>query len=244
MSAGLERRHNRTLLVIRLVDGWAQEQGLWGPAPLPLGRTRYRLVAAVEAAGVERPFPQPTSLIVARNSGGYDLFFGHVSPPDTIRRRDWLAAGTYRLRLESDFYQQYEQVVDVPSSGDTPSAMPPLEWVLRPGYAYPFGASLPIGKAGDIQRPCTAAAQPGVRGVTLLRGTELDAQGEGIAGALVEAVGLQGVSYRTGKSGQWVLVFPRAQRTGPVTIRVSRANGSLIRELPNVCVVRGREANV
>jgi hypothetical protein len=203
------------------------------------------LVAAVDTTGGERLFPQPTWLIVARNSSGYDLFFGRVCPPDKIGRRDWLRDGKYLLRVESDYYQHDELEVGLWNPTGTQSAAPPIEWVLRPGYAYPFGESLPIGKARVGPGPCTGGAPPGGRGVTLVRGAELDAQRVGIADALVEAVGLQGVSYRTDKSGQWVLVFPRAQRTGPVTIRVSLlADGSLLRELPNVCVVQGREASV
>jgi hypothetical protein len=242
--AGFEERHNRTALTVRLIDGWARDQGLWGPAPLPLGRTSYFLFAAVDAAGNEREFPHPTRLIVTRNASGYDLFFGHVCPPDKIRRRGWLPDGTYRLRVESDYYQRFEQQVDVSTPKGTQRLAVPHEWVLQPGYAYPFGESLPLGKAQVGPGPCTAATFPGARGITLLRGVERDAQGKGIADAKVEAVGLPNVSYQTGANGQWVLVFPRGQRTGPVTIRVLRADGSLLRELANVCVVRGREASV
>ncbi len=137
--------------------------------------------------------PERPELVVVRNPGGYHLFFGEVRFPGDRRRRLAVDGTVYRLRVAGDFYQSLETELEMSPSTE------PMALDFAPGYAYPF---------------------PG--GSTLLRGSVHHFDGRGVGGATVsaefpEADGTAG--YRTGDSGQFVLVFPdRAE--GRVTVKI------------------------
>jgi hypothetical protein len=237
MMPRVEARSKRPALAVQLIDAWAREQRLWGVAPRPLGEISYRFVAAVAPNGSRQWLARPIEPVMTRSSSGFDLFFDRVWMPDRTQRRGWLGPGPYLLRVTSQFYQVGEQVVTLPSPQ-------PVVWDLRPGYAYPFAETQPLGKQTVEELGCTRAALPGGRGVTLLRGAELDAQQNGIADRLIAVAGQPTVSYRTDRTGQWVLVFPADQRTGPVTVQVLDLDRNLLRVIADVCVVRGYATSV
>ena len=132
-------------------------------------------------------FDPPIALAVCRNDSGRYVFFNEVTGADGLRRRDYFGEGLYDLRVEGEFYQPVVMsAVRLPTAG----LAVPIE--LRPGYRYPFSGTRAPGNG----------PQP-----ALIRGSVLDAGGQGIAEARVEAKGAgPSPSYLTDATGQFVLV--------------------------------------
>lgn len=225
----VERRRLAATLIFDLEDVYARERAVRGLHPRPIGPLRFRLVGEVVAA-VRQDFDEPLEMLVTTNPSDYHLFYGEVRLADGQRRRIELAAGTYVVAIESDFYQGAEREdIEVPQLHPVPG---PYRFDLEPGYAYPFP-----------QEHVALEAPPRVvDGPTLLRGTLHRTDGRGIAGATVEVTGQSNV-YRTDASGSWVLVFPDTQPAGNVTVRF-QLPGSPPEDVVNVAVEPGRERSL
>jgi hypothetical protein len=159
-------------------------------------------------------------LDVVHNAAGFGLFYGNAGPAgaDTPRRLD---DGTYVVRvLAGGVYQPVERPDIV-----LPTPSPAYGFDLDPGYAYPF--------------PSGAASAHGAA-PTLLRGGLQAPDATGIAGARVEVAGTTR-AYTTDEAGQWVLVFPEGQASGPVTVRIELPDGTVI-NATGVPVVAGRDS--
>jgi hypothetical protein len=217
----LEIRRHSAALVFNAEDRFARARGTRGPHPRPFGPVRF--YATAEIVGLVRnDFPRPVELVTTRTPAGFHLFFGETRHADGSVRRGTLAEGTYAVRAEGRFYQRVEREdVVLPTPGDA------YFYDLPPSYAYP------------LPREGTLA---GGRGLTLLRGALVDAAGRGLAGTTVEVVGLT-EPYLTDGSGQWVLVFPDATASGPVTVRFTLPDASTA-DVANVQVVRGAETGL
>lgn len=214
------RRLSATL-VFDLEDGFARARGTRGAHPRPFEPVKF-LATARFAGNVRQDIDPPLELVVTRNGGGYHLFFGAARQPDGSRRERALDDGRYAVRVEGRFYQPLERsdvVVPTPGRG--------LLYDLRPNYAYPFPPNSTL---------------PGGLGLTLLRGTLHTTDGRGVAGATLQVVGVTEPCL-TDASGQWVLVFPDAQPSGAVTVRVTPEGGPP-QNVSGVSVVRGREAGL
>jgi hypothetical protein len=257
MERVIERRMLTATLIFNLEDSYARER--LGPRthPRPFEPLKFWLLARL-APGVREDYEPPREMIVKLNTSGYHLFFGDEKRPDSATRRDEprqasvrrvdLAAGTYLIRVTSPLYQTVEQPIVVPMpnlnirdpGNPDPAKRDPIvqySFDLRPSYAYPFPDRYPLRQ--DDPDDCLEDPLPGRRGPTLLRGGLHASDGRGIAGATVQANNITNL-YRTDASGQWVLWFPDGQSSGPVTVRVTMADGSAL-DVPGVCVVRGRE---
>ena len=214
-----EVRHLSATLILDSEDAYARTRGTRGLHPRPVGLVTYDLAGRV-VAGQREMFDEPASLVIRHNASGYGLFFGEVRPRNgTHRRAD---EGRYVLRVGSPaaYYQSSEREVLLPNP-ETPVFID-----LQPGYAYPFPTE----------------TVPGGRGPTLLRGTYLQPDGQGVAGTTVHVPGRTG-PYTTDPSGQWVLVFPDDEPTGAVTVRFQTADGT-VEMVSNVAVVGGRETSL
>jgi hypothetical protein len=239
-----ELRLLRATLVFDLRDGFVSGRGLAGAVVRPLEPVRFLLLRREGAGGPV--FDPPLDLHVLRNPSGYHLFFdayrqperprGQTLRPDRSLRRVVLPDGVYRLRIESRFYQPVELTVDVPMV----DPRRPRRLALQAGHAYPFPGTLPLRLEVPQTQPCSR--RPRGRGPTLLRGSLHAADGSGVGGAQVDVEGTTD-SYRTGASGDWVLLFPETQPSGPVTVRVRPPAGPTTR-VPGVCVVQGRETSL
>lgn len=238
MTITYEFRRLAASLIFNPEDRYAREErGVRGPHPRPIGPVTYRVVGQV-VNGARQDLPEPLELVTQRNASGYHLFFGTVRlQPEGALRQGVLADGIYVVRVESDFYQPLELDVTLPRE-DTPYFVD-----LQPGYAYPFPPAHPFRPEPGQPFDCTDATAPRGRGPTLLRGGLQTHNGQGIRGATVQVVG-QSNTYTTDASGQWVLWFPDAQPTGQVTVHfeVPGAGGAV--DVPNVCVIQGRETSL
>jgi hypothetical protein len=195
-------------------------------------------------------------LEVIRNPSGYHLYFDYEfidykRLKDRARRRLQLEPGTYRVRVDGVYYQPLEKTVKYPienpnlrepSSPDPDRRDPlrPYTFSLSPSFAYPFPDPYPVQITPDI--PCSGAVSPGQAGPTLLRGSLHNGDGSGMSGAKIVAPGISN-TYTTNESGLWVLWFPDSHPTGLVTVQVTQPDGAVV-PVPNVCVVRGREASL
>lgn len=181
--------------VFDLEDQFARERGLRGLHPRPTGRISFFVVGQV-INGETAEFVEPVKLVTQLNPSGYHLFFGVFRLLDGIKRRSYLAGGTYVVRVESDYYQTAEQQVEFPMSvSNTPTFFD-----LLPGYAYPF--------------PKTTDPP-----ATVLRGYVHDAQEKGVAAVKIEIVGTALIYSRTDETGQWLVVFSDPLPSGSVVIR-------------------------
>jgi hypothetical protein len=224
-------RAEQPALVFDPEDRFARERGTRGAHPRPVGPIKYFVIARHG-----RQIDPPLELVVVCNASGYVLCFGRVKTKDGSVRNGELIPDRYRVLVESDFYQRFEQDTDLPRAGD------PLSFDLEPGYAYPFPDPLPLLLDDQTAAACNGQTLPHGRGPTLLRGTLYSHDGKGIMGATVEVVG-ESNRYRTDKTGQWVLQFPDDRRSGPATVHfVLPGSGGV--DVSNVCVVRGREVSL
>jgi hypothetical protein len=217
----LDIRRHSAALVFDAEDRFARARGTRGPHPRPFEPVRF--YATAEMVGLVRhDFPRPVELVTTRTPAGFHLFFGETRQADGSVRRGALAEGTYAVRAEGRFYQRVEREdVVLPTPGDA------YFYDLPPSYAYP------LPREGTLT---------GGRGLTLLRGTLVDAAGRGVAGATVEVVGVT-EPYLTDETGQWVLVFPDTTASGPVTVHFTFADSST-EDVANVQVVQGAEAGL
>jgi hypothetical protein len=159
-------------------------------------------------------------------------------------RRNWLGDGTYTVSVEADAYAPERIPLDVPN----PQPGVPIPVQLRPGHGYPFRNAAPL-EPPSVPGSCFPALQTEGTGPSLLRGSLHAVDGTPIAGASIDAVDgspIAGVSivvagpFVTGPTGDWLLVLPDRRNTGLTTVRITLPDGSQI-DVPNVCVVRGRE---
>jgi hypothetical protein len=205
--------------VFDVEDRYARDRGVRGPHPRPIAPVRFRAVARVTTGG-RVDLDHELELDVVQNGAGFGLFYGNAGPAgaDAPRR---LEDGTYVVRvLAGGVYQPVERPDIV-----VPTPSPAYGFDLDPGYAYPF----PSGVASSH------GAAP-----TLLRGALQARDASGIAGARVEVAGTTR-AYTTDEAGQWVLVFPETQGTGPVTIRIELPDGT-VTNVTGVQVIAGRDS--
>ena len=238
MTITYEFRRLSSSLIFDLEDRYAREErGVRGPHPRPMGSVTFSVVAQV-VNGVRQDLPRPLELVTQRNPSGYHLFFGTVRlQPDRALRQGTLADGTYVVRVESDFYQLLEIDVVLPRE-DTPYFVD-----LQPSYAYPFPPTHPFRPEPGQPFDYTDATAPRGYGPTLLRGGLQTHDGQGIPSATVQVVG-QPNTYTTDASGQWVLSFPDTHLTGRVTVRIALPGAGGPVDVPDVCVIRGRETSL
>ena len=227
-----------TAAIFSVEDRYARDRGLRGGNPQPFGPLKFFLLAEVLDNAQTKVFKQPLELIVKRNPSGYYLFFNEVKLHDGNRFQRYLSPGTYKLRVESRFYQALEEKFVV----EDPPQVTPL--TLQPNYAYPFPDN---GVDPEVLDDCTAVDNPGRPRPTLLRGGLFHTDGRGFAGATVKDPAQQPNPpdpprhYVIDASGQWILDFPSDQETGPVTIRFQPPGTPPPNpiDVQNVCVVKG-----
>jgi hypothetical protein len=222
----MEFRRLAATLIFDLEDAFARQRGVNGPHPRPSGGLSFSVVGTM-LGGVRQPITPPLQLKVLANPSGYQLFFGAAAAQNQSARSAGLSPGQYVVRVDSDFYQRVERTdVTIPSTfapqAPAGSLIAPYFFDLQPGYAYPF--------------PSVCTLLNGA-GTTLLRGVLRIADGTGVAGATVQVVG-QSNSYTTDESGQWVLVFPDTQPTGPVSVHFVLADGT-VKDVTGISVVQG-----
>lgn len=219
IAAAYEARSLAPQWVFDPVDVYAEARAVAGPHPRPSGPIAFDLIGEM-VLGQRQEYPRPIRLAVVFNPTGYGVFLHHVldSAGDDgggngggRRRRLELAPGTYIVRASGAGYQSLERDdIAFPQTHPVPG---PYLFALEPGYdyAFPKGSTLGAGL-----------------GPTLLRGSLLDRDGSGIAGAEIVVPG-QSSTYRSGTTGQWVLVFPDTQPAGNVTVRfrLPQAGGGL-----------------
>lgn len=182
--------------IFDLEDRFAQERGVRGAHPRPLGLVSFHATARLHD-GLRQTLDPPLELKVQRNPSGYYVFFNEGRAQERTPRSQALVPGTYSVRVESRFYQVAERHDVV-----LPQPRVPYTFELLPGYLYPFP------RHGATPR----------RGATLLRGSVHHRDGRGRAGVTVEAEPAV-YSYRTDVTGQWVLLFPDPPPREPVTVR-------------------------
>jgi hypothetical protein len=239
-----EYRRQTAALIFDFNDQYARDLGVSGHHAQPIGGLRFHLVARLEG-GNRVAIDPPLVLAVQPTPSGVYVFFDRFRTPDGAERGSMLPDGRYALRVESDFYQLVD--IELQSVSQQLSLAPPagpgnhVSRDLLPGYAYPFPGPLPIDTR---TMPAGCAAAPVGNGPTLLLGSLHDVGGAPISGATVHIPGQPSVNgYRTDATGQWILVFPRNQPSGEVTIRVERPGQPDI-DVQNVCLVRGRQASL
>ena len=220
MAARFEFRHLSAILIFDPEDGYARRRGMRGLHPRPIGPLSYRLLGRLQDGALER-FEHPLELDVTRNPSGFDLFFGQVDLADGTQPA--LREGIYAARISSP-YRFYQPVGSKNIALPRPDA--PYGFDLEPAAAYPFPSE----------------TLPRLRGPTLLRGIYVGRNGEGIAAATVQVLGVSNVSV-TDQYGQWILIFPDDQPTGNVTVRFQTTDGT-VEDVPEVLVVGGREASL
>jgi hypothetical protein len=215
----VEVRRLSATAVFDLEDRYARDRGVWGSHPRPIEPVTIRLLADI-VAGAPVPLALAPQLVVTRNPSGYHLFYGLIRTPPDDRLSRLELPRSYVIRVESPFYQSAERTVALPAPRD------PERIALEPGHAYPF----PDGRA-------TPAA-----GQTLLRGTVHRMDGQSVSGTAVEVVGVSNV-YRTDESGCWALVFPDAQASGDVSVRIVFPDGT-VQDVQGVAVERQRDRSL
>ncbi len=221
MTIAFELRQQTATLIFDLEDRYARERGVWGRHPRPIGPLKFCLVGQM-VNGVRQDIDPPLELTIRRNTSGYHLFFNVVRLPDGTSRQGFLADGTYVVRIESRFYQWAERE-DI----DLPEPENPYFFDLEPSYAYPFPTEITLS---------------GGLGLTLLRGSLHQLDGQGLARATIEVLGRSN-RYRTDNNGQWVLWFPDTQPSGNVTVHFELPDGT-VEDVANVSIVQGRESSL
>jgi hypothetical protein len=213
-------RMRKAVLVFDPVDRYAADRGLGGPHPRPLGRVTYRLVGRVVGGvrqALDQPYDQPAELAVVTGPSGYSVFFGGVTLPDGRRFQADLPDGQYVVQASSPRYQRSERedilVPPVPPGLPPPPApqLAAYRFDLEPGYAYPFPPTSTLGQG---------------RGPTLLRGVVLDAAGDGVEDVTVVVTGRSN-TYRTDRTGRFVLTFSDADPGGNLIVRFGFPDGTV-----------------
>lgn len=184
----------RPLWVFDLIDRFARDRGV-NAAARPIGQLTILAIGEFVDGALQR-WPHPLRLVLVQNPAGYRLFFGQTKDsqkPHTKRRDCLQISHTYRLRIESEYYQTIEDnysLAELPDTQNPNNPYPQLQSIdLEPGYAYPF--------------PRLSNNEP-----TLLRGHVHASDGTGIADVHISIAG-EGFDYKTtDKTGQWVLVLP------------------------------------
>lgn len=207
---------------ITLVDRFAQFRGTRGAFPTVVGEIRFLLLAQI-LDDITLAFDPPFRLRSQPNPSGVYLFYKEASigaePAISI------PAGRYRLRVEGDFYQPFEQNIDFRfDPADTPTLN------LLPGPAYPF--------------PDLTLKQ---NKLTLLRGSLFETgAGKPIAGATV-TIATPGVespfkSCLTGPNGDWVLAvfLDRSEQPRMFTLRFELPDETSF-DVPDVRVMPGKD---
>jgi hypothetical protein len=263
MERVIERRTLVATWIFNLEDRFARARLGALAHPRPYEPIRFYLAARLTPGGREEYTPPP-ELAIMRNASGYHLFFGEELLPSEPRsrrlpgarrtRRLDLQPGLYVVRVSSPLYQIEEHAVPLPMPNpnlrDPASPDPllrdpllPYTFALRPGPAYPFPDPYPLRAAGPNECPEPPA---GRHGPTLLFGGLLHADGRGIAGVTVQALGLSDAAT-SDTGGQWVLWFPEPDAPGNdplanrrVTIQFTLPDSPAQPiDVPDVCVVRG-----
>lgn len=195
---------------LTLIDEFAEDRGTRGLMPAPLTPLRFTFIARQDQGNMV-PLEEPIALVPQRGESGAYLFADDVRLGNRPRMR--VAPGTYRLRIESDYYLAAETTLAWPL---TPPFPAPLR--LRPGYAYPFP---------DVTVPAMH--------LTLLRGSVVEAvTGAPVAGALVEMLDPPDVGQFnttiTDARGAWVLAvrLPAIPEEQLATVRISLPNGGAV----------------
>ncbi len=185
------------------------------------GKVRFILVEQI--FDVPTPLDPPFLLRTDISPTGVYLFLNEVTTADGPSLR--LPAGRFRLRIESDFYQSLEQVLDFPLD---PANMPVLN--LKPSAAYPF-PDLTVG----------------ISTLTLLYGSLFEiGGGKPIEGAVVSIILPDNDwpfnSCTTSSNGDWVLVIPigSGQELEALTLRIVLPDGTSF-DVPDVPVVAGTQ---
>lgn len=206
---------------LTLVDEFARLRGTRGSFPPLAGRVRFKLVEQI-SGDVSTRLDPPISLQAEVSPSGVYLFDNEVTIGSSKGLR--FPAGRFRLRIESDFYQTLEPVIDFPPDL---ANMPVLN--LKPGPAYPF-PNLTVGQ----------------NALTLLYGSLFEiGEGRPIEGAvvtLVEAVEDYPFKHcRTGSNGDWVMVIAVGASEGPllvITLEFKLPDGSSF-NVPNLQLQTG-----
>ena len=215
-----------------LVDRYAKEQGARGPFPVPVGNFSVFLVAR-QVNGQMQNIPEKVKAMIQKTMSGAIVFTGsaEIGEGATLRRAT-IPGGIYRVRLESDYYQEKEDQAEFGVQ-----AVRTLNVELDPSYRYPFPFP---------------GALPNSAAPTLLRGGVFDAGGKGISGATVEITApvttWPFAKYRADRFGQWVLVIPDDAAFGSdglltVTVKVTLPDNTTF-TVAGVKVVRRREAGL
>lgn len=221
MAVIFERFTATPLSAVTLVDEFAQLRRTRGPFPPLVGAVRFTLVEQI--AEQSTPLDPPFRLRTQLSPTGVYLFSDEVIiGNDTVIR---FPAGRFRLRIESDFYQTLEEVLDFPLD---PANMPIFN--LKPSHAYPF-PDLSLGQST----------------LTILYGSLFEIGGrQPVEGAVVTIILPENNwpfnSCVTGPNGDWVLVIPigSGEVLGPLTLRFDLPDESSF-EVPDVEVQPGAE---
>jgi len=200
---------------LTLIDEFARERGTHGLMPVPIPPLRFSLVERKDQANMIALDP-PITLYAQSGPSGAFLFADEARIGDTARMR--IAPGTYRLRIESDYYLTGEPILEWPPN----ASVAPLP--LRPSSAYPFP---------DVTVP---GAQ-----LTLLRGSVLDeVTGAAVVGADVEMTAPADMGpfakSRSDSRGAWVLAvpLPAAPPIQMAALKITLPSGGGVIDVPNV----------
>jgi hypothetical protein len=213
----LERVPHTPTVALSVVDALARALGLSGEFPPPLGEVRCEAVEALAPAPA--PLDPPLRLSTLRSRSGVLLLDGSCARALPGSRSSPLAAGTYRVRVSGELYQDGEFVLAwPPAPGQRRVPLDgngrPDNVLLLPGPAYPLPDAL---------------GQPFQLGPTLLRGTALAPDGTPLGGVGVELLNLQllqpaglppiaswpFLSARSDARGDWALLLPDRRYLDP-----------------------------
>lgn len=225
----------RPVPALNLVDSFAQVRSTQGPFPPPLGSLAFSIEAKQTAGG---PLPIDPALPVAgsANPTGFYLLSNEARIQSSNRLT--IAAGTYQVHIESDFYQPADVMVSWPPD---PAQVPAFN--LLPAAAYPFP---------DL------TVQQGGSGLTLVRGSLFTSNGtpiEEVAVGITAPAAANNWPFRrclTSPSGDWAVVIPDRESFTPqgqplpttlnITLRLELPGGAV--DVPNVRVNLGTENSV
>jgi hypothetical protein len=183
----------RQVFTFRLVDQFAFFLRTQGPYPPLVGTVR---IFVTQRTDIGRSYDPEREVLVWPNAMGCFLTGGDVLPANSGDPSFVLAAGTYKMRIESDFYLPDELTVTWPPVGV-------IEEKLFPTPAYPFP---------DF------TANPAGMGTTMIRGCLFAPDGTPRVGVAV-SVSIQEPLWaipaewpfakaKTNDKGEWLLMLP------------------------------------
>lgn len=183
----------RRVFSFRLVDQFAAAARTQGPYPSVIGRIR---MLVMERTDIGRVYDPQRELEIWRNATGYYLTGGDVLPAAASAPPLVLGAGTYKIRIESEYYLPAEFAVNWPLEATSEVPLFPT-----PAYPFPDLTANPIGM-----------------GLTMTRGCVFAPDGKPKAGADV-SVEIQELDWtipadwplaqaKSNSNGEWVLVLP------------------------------------